>query len=55
MIPNGKETDLKKIVKLIAIMSEVVSLHIHLETLDRRPEILKSDMEKSMKGIGGGK
>jgi len=38
-----------------AIMSEVVSLHIHLENLARRPEILKSYMEKSMKGIGGGK
>lgn len=38
-----------------AIMSEVVSLHIHLENLAKRPEILKSYMEKSMKGIGGGK
>ena len=38
-----------------AVMSEVVSLHIHLENLDKRPEILKSYMEKSMKGIGEGK
>ena len=38
-----------------AIMSEVVSLHIHLENLARRSEILKSYMEKSKKGIGGGK
>lgn len=38
-----------------AIMSEVVSLHIHLENLAKRPEILKSYMEKSMKGIGRGK
>jgi hypothetical protein len=38
-----------------AIMSEVVSLHIHLENLARRPEILKSYMEKSMKGIGEGR
>lgn len=37
-----------------AIMSEIVSLHIHLENLARRPEILKSYMEKSMKGIGQG-
>jgi hypothetical protein len=33
-----------------AIMSEVVSLHIHLENLARRPEILKSYLEKGMKG-----
>ena len=38
-----------------AIMSEVVSLHIHLENLARRPEILKSYVEKGMKGIGGEK
>jgi hypothetical protein len=35
-----------------AIMSEVVSLHIHLENLDKRPEILKSYLEKGLKGIG---
>lgn len=38
-----------------AIMSEVVSLHIHLENLARRPEILKSYMEKGMKDAGAGK
>jgi hypothetical protein len=38
-----------------AIMSEVVSLHIYLETLAKRPEILKSYMEKSMKAAGAGK
>jgi len=38
-----------------AIMSEVVSLHIHLETLARRPEILQSYMEKGLKAIGAGK
>jgi len=32
-----------------AIMSEVVSLHIHLENVNRRPEILKAYMEKSLK------
>jgi hypothetical protein len=35
-----------------AIMSEVVSLHIHLDNLDKRPEILKSYLEKGLKGIG---
>jgi hypothetical protein len=38
-----------------AVMSEVVSLHIHLETLAKRPEILKSYMEKGMKAAGAGK
>jgi len=38
-----------------AIMSEVVSLHIHLETLDRRPEILKNYVDKGMKAAGPGK
>ncbi len=38
-----------------AIMSEVVSLHIHLENLARRPEILTGYMEKGMKAIGAGK
>jgi hypothetical protein len=38
-----------------ALMSEVVSLHIHLENLVRRPEILKSYLEKGMKGIGEAK
>jgi hypothetical protein len=36
-------------------MSEVVSLHIHLETLDRRPEILKNYVDKGMKAAGPGK
>jgi len=31
-----------------AIMSEVVSLHIHLETLAQSPDILKAYMEKGM-------
>jgi hypothetical protein len=35
-----------------AVMSEVVSLHIHLENLERRPEILKSYLEKGMKDSG---
>jgi hypothetical protein len=38
-----------------AIMSEVVSLHIHLETLAKRPEILQGYMEKGMKAAGAGK
>jgi hypothetical protein len=37
-----------------AIMSEVVRLHIHLENMAKRPEILKSYREKSLKGIGAG-
>ena len=32
-----------------AVMSEVVSLHIHLDNLAKRPEILKSYLEKGMK------
>ncbi len=36
-------------------MSEVVSLNIHLETLAKRPEILKVYMEKKMKVAGPGK
>ena len=36
-----------------AIMSDVVSLHIHLDTLARRPEIRKDYMEKSMKAAAG--
>jgi hypothetical protein len=35
-----------------SIMSDVVSLHIHLENLVRRPEILKSYLEKGMKDAG---
>jgi hypothetical protein len=31
-----------------AVMSEVVSLHIHLETMARRPDILKRYLERSM-------
>jgi hypothetical protein len=38
-----------------AVMSEVVSLHIHLETLAKRPDILKIYMDKSMKAAGAGK
>ncbi len=37
-----------------AVMSEVVSLHIHLENLAKRPEILKSYIEKGMQGVGKG-
>jgi hypothetical protein len=38
-----------------AVMSEVVSLHIHLENLDKRPDILKSYLEKSMQSVSAGK
>jgi hypothetical protein len=38
-----------------ALMSEVVSLHIHLENLAKRPEILKSYLEKGMKDAGAGR
>jgi len=38
-----------------AVMSEVVSLHIHLENLAKRPDILKSYLEKGMKDAGMGK
>jgi hypothetical protein len=38
-----------------AIMSEVVSLHIHLENLTKRPDILKSYLEKGRKSVGAGK
>jgi len=34
-----------------AVMSEVVSLHLHLENLARRPEILQSYLDKGMKGV----
>jgi hypothetical protein len=37
-----------------AVMSEVVSLHIHLETLARRPDLLKSYLDKGMKAVGRG-
>jgi hypothetical protein len=35
-----------------AVMSEVVSLHIHLENLARRDQILKDYTEKSLKAAG---
>ncbi len=38
-----------------ALMSEVVSLHIHLENQARRPEILNSYLEKGRKGVGEAK
>jgi hypothetical protein len=38
-----------------AVLSEVVSLHIHLETLDKRPDILKSYLDKGMKSAGADK
>jgi len=37
------------------VMSEIVSLHIHLETLDRRPAILKEYFEKAQKARGAAK
>jgi hypothetical protein len=36
-----------------AVMSEVVSLHIYIETLDKRAGILKSYLDKGMKAAGG--
>ena len=38
-----------------AVMAEIVSLHIHLETLAQRPEILKAYLDKGMKAAGPGK
>jgi hypothetical protein len=38
-----------------AVMSEVVSLHIHLENLDRRPDILEGYVERGAKAAGAGK
>ena|GEM_PF-713598 len=38
-----------------AVMSEIVSLHIHLETLAQRPEILKAYLDKGMKAAVPGK
>jgi hypothetical protein len=35
-----------------AVVSEVVSLHIYLETLNKRPDILKSYLDKGMKAAG---
>jgi hypothetical protein len=35
-----------------AIMSEVVSLHVYLETLAKRPDILKSYLDKGMSAAG---
>jgi len=37
------------------IMSEVVSLHIHLENLAKRPVILQGYMERGMKAAGANK
>jgi len=34
-----------------AVMSEVVSLHLHLETLARRPEILRGYLERSRNAL----
>lgn len=34
-----------------AVMSEVVSLHIHLETMARRPDILKGYLERGMNAV----
>jgi len=38
-----------------AVMSEIVSLHIHLETLERRPAILLTYLERMQKARGPGK
>jgi hypothetical protein len=38
-----------------AVMSEVVSLHIHLENLAKRPEVLKNYLEKGRPGAGAEK
>ncbi len=38
-----------------AVMSEVVSLHIHLENLAARADILKGYLERGMKAAGPGK
>jgi hypothetical protein len=38
-----------------AVMSEVVSLHIHLETLSKRPDILKGYLERSLNAAAAGK
>jgi hypothetical protein len=38
-----------------AVMSEVVSLHIHLETLAKRTGILKGYLERGMNAASGGK
>lgn len=38
-----------------AVMSEVVSLHIHLETMARRPDILKGYLERSLNAAAAGK
>ncbi len=35
-----------------AVMNEVVSLHIYLETAGKRPDILKSYLDKGMKAAG---
>jgi hypothetical protein len=40
---DRKENEMKK---------KVVSLHIHLDNLARRPDILKSYLEKGMKAAG---
>ena len=32
-----------------SVMGEIVSLHLHLETLDRRPEILRAYLERTAK------
>jgi hypothetical protein len=37
-----------------AVMSEIVSLHIHLETLERRPAILQAYLERTQKARGPG-
>jgi len=38
-----------------AVMAEVVSLHIHLETMARRPDILKGYLERGMNAAGPAK
>lgn len=38
-----------------AVMSEVVSLHIYLETLAKRPDILKAYLDKGLSAAGQNK
>jgi hypothetical protein len=38
-----------------AVMSEIVSLHIHLDTLERRPAILQGYLERTKRDLGPGR
>jgi hypothetical protein len=52
---EGKKELFKLDIIADAIISEVVSLHIYLETLAKRQEILKGYIERSMRAAGPGK